>query len=130
MNYSDIREGDIVEFDCKGRHYGPGICGQDWDDDWAIVLDEYFMHLDGTPFDGVSNIVIHREMRTCEPKKSGLYVTQSGLALWKRVLPSTGPWNILTGTWSSGLDYANWEFVVAELDESEFPLRKAKAVTE
>lgn len=135
-DYSDIREGDIVEFDFDGNHYGPAPCYSN-DDNWYSIEGGYTYFLYPTYYDSkvlfndVSNLIIHRELRTEEPKERGIYITQSGTPLVR--LPDsqcTHPWILVNDNWNDNSYAETWEAVVGELGESEFPLRKAKAAAE
>lgn len=132
-DYSDIRPGDIVEFDLKNRHYGPTSCDIDDAGDSYILARTggrmWFLRFDGTPFSKVRNIVIHRELRTGEPESQGLYITQSGKILVKDGSDERTNWNYIDED-DDKMWTCSWNVLIKKFDESEFPLRKAKAVAE
>lgn len=127
--YDDIRPGDIVEFDADGEHYGPEPC---YISDWGgfETDDESLLDYNKIPYPWVENIIIHRELRTREPMESGLYVTQSGIALHRLDGAITFPWNMPGKKWSDSSNFIDWDHVVSEIGADEFPLRSAKAVVE
>lgn len=134
-DFTDLRPGDIVEFDHCGTHYGPQSCCNDGAGGWIAYDDEtrrgeWFLNADREPLAGISNIVIHRELRVREPEEPGLYATQSGMLLLRRSEDCTYPWLRTEGVWADGDGSEVWEAVVGQLGESEFPLRKVKATLE
>lgn len=63
-----------------------------------------------------------------EPIEGGMYVTQSGKFIYRDNMIAIHCWAYF-GV-DSGISYFAWDSLKEKLGESEFPLRKAKAVAE